>query len=204
MENSHWLPRDSQSSSSASDRLAQSEASAPLPTPTLCVQCKSKVCCSRQTVNPAGVRLGCELDPGHEGPHRALIGDVAEYQWKDRDQMGSPRPDAEPRTPVRPESQLVAGFILALDKTTHTLNLEAAYRAIEHYKGIVLRPALKHPTRTIIVTTRLSEQVLHTTYLNALDEDEPSVVTVVLSEPPHTPVAGGVPDVGQTTVTVNR
>lgn len=63
---------------------------------------------------------------------------------------------------------------------------------------------MKHPGRTIIVSTRVSEQELHTTYLNDIDADVPYIVTVVLREPPHHPVGGDVPDVGLTTVTVNR
>ena len=32
--------------------------------------------------------------------------------------------------------------------------------------------ALKHPTRTIIVATRINEKTLHTTYINSIDADE--------------------------------
>ncbi len=63
---------------------------------------------------------------------------------------------------------------------------------------------MKHPNRTIIVATRISEKELHTTYLNAIDDDEPYVVTIVLREPAHRPVGGEVPEVGKTIVTVNR
>ena len=68
--------------------------------------------------------------------------------------------------------------------------------------SVPLAPPLKHPVRTIIVATRISEKTLHTTYLNALDDDQPYIVTVALHGP--LPVGGEVPNVGETKVTVNR
>ena len=49
---------------------------------TNCVVCGANTC-SQQTITPSGVRIGCELPKGHAGIHQALIGDVAEYHWKD-------------------------------------------------------------------------------------------------------------------------
>jgi hypothetical protein len=59
--------------------------------------------------------------------------------------------------------------------------------------------------RTIVVLTRVSEELLHATYCNALDERQPYLVTSVLHGPPFAPIGVStdkVPEVGHTIAVV--